>query len=844
MARHPISSTYKGPFRHLYSSKCFIRFGGALYHSLTKPSSLNFSWVCHYLLACLFKFVHWIISSSSSGTFTQLHLFFDSLFYFLLTISFAFLFLSLLFYLFNLISLPVLGFHVTLYIVNTLLILAPFIDTLLQSIAGLTLSPSTIAMYLSHDGVPEGQNDDVSDPSLIEKVIDVMKMGFDLDFASCFLLTIFLIIWVFCVVLLTIYLKKLPKFKSKSFKLFLISGTVSLIIIFASFVISTTSLVKVPPELVMFSYGEGFDNAKRKNLPELPNYISNQSMNSTNFMEDELKLDPNYQLIRDYYPLPKDRYWISNQYPLIHGSLNKLCKNYPKDVRCQNFKLDPYFEIERPDIFLLLWESVSGNFLSTSSNPFFDDCTPNLDKLWKQHGVVYDQVVSSSCPTANSWWSIFNQILPIPTESSIKTTLNTKFQSFPNLISKSNANYTRIYMSGASPAFDGKHRWLEQKENSDQNFYKYENSPVWSGSGYTKKFNNDRILVDQMKKTVDQYDEESVNKPLFLWSLSISTHLPFSTFDDPKKVGSQRPKDWVEAYKRSLRYSDEYFIGRFIDYLKTRNRANNTIVVIQPDHAAYTLILKMKKFGGSKSLFTCLNCPEDPISTHDELYHTTSIILFLGGEEQRKKLKIPPPGTRDSRVASVFDVISTIVEFSGAGDEPTHSLGRSLVNPNMDDSLRKTLSMASNGAELGLSDSIVRTDWTGAKAVTMPRKRPTYMNNKDMVANTDKFKEISGIQKGIEQLIRQNMVWNDQIQGQVNEIPEENATDFNNTKQLNFNTENSFGRMILLLLFTISIGISLLSVLFSFLCNNLGSIVAQSSYKFDDFYDKMMVEIV
>ncbi|KAL0206369.1 hypothetical protein P9112_001676 [Eukaryota sp. TZLM1-RC] len=831
--------------KYSYSSNSFVRFGRIVYYQFINPSSLNFSWVFHYLLACLFKFIHWIILSFSFGTFTRLHLVFDSLFYFLLTLSFAFLFLSLLFSLFSLISLPLRGFHITLYLAITLLILASFIDTLLQSIAGLTLSPSTIGMYLSQDDVIDGQKDDVMDPSLIGKMIDVVKMAFDLDFANSFFLMVFLIVWMTTVIFLTFHLKKLPKLKVKSFKLFSICSIVSLVIIFSSFVLPTTSLVKVPPELVMFSYGEGFDYSKSSHLPELPELPECQPNTTSNTIQNEPKLDPNYQLIRDFYPLPKDRFWMSHQYPLIHGSLNKLCRNYPKDVKCQNFKPDPYFEIERPDIFLLLWESVSGNFLSTSPNPFFDDSTPNLHKLWKQHGVVYDQVVSNSCPTANSWWSMFNQILPIPTESSIKTTLNVNFQSFPNLVSKSKANYTRIYMSGASPAFDGKHNWLERKENNDENQYKYENSPIWSGAGYTRKFNNDRILVDQMKKRVDQYDKESPNKPLFLWSLSISTHFPFSTFDDPEKVGSQHPKDLVEAYKWTLRYSDEHFIGRFIEYLKTRKRANNTIVVIQPDHAVFNLISKMKRFAVSTdSLFKCLNCPEDPIATHDEFYYTTSIILFLGGEEQRKKLKIPPPGTRDSRVASVFDVISTIVEFSGAGDEPTHSLGRSLVNPNMDDSLRKTLSMASNGAELGLSDSIVRTDWTGARAVTMPRKRPTYMNNKGMSAKTDKFNEISGIQKGIEQLIRQNMVWNDHIEDEINEIAENTLIDSNNMKQHNLNTEHFSGKMILLLLTSISIGISLLSVLSSFLFNHLGSIVAKSPYKFDDFYDKMKVEVV
>ncbi|KAL0248123.1 hypothetical protein GEMRC1_003359 [Eukaryota sp. GEM-RC1] len=55
------------------------------------------------------------------------------------------------------------------------------------------------------------------------------------------------------------------------------------------------------------------------------------------------------------------------------------------------------------------------------------------------------------------------------------------------------------------------------------------------------------------------------------------------------------------------------------------------------------------------------------------------LLAFLGGESQRKRLMIPSPGTIDYRPSSAVDMIASLVDLAGAGDEVSYAMGRSLL---------------------------------------------------------------------------------------------------------------------------------------------------------------------
>ncbi|KAL0231033.1 hypothetical protein GEMRC1_010438 [Eukaryota sp. GEM-RC1] len=282
---------------------------------------------------------------------------------------------------------------------------------------------------------------------------------------------------------------------------------------------------------------------------------------------------------------------------------------------------------ERPDIFLVLWETFSGNYNSAIDNPLVDDITPNLKKFFEDYGVLYHELVTNACPTANSFWSLFNLGLPLSHGNTIIDTLHTNVDSIYNLINRSPANYSTLYTSAANPNFDGKDKWLD-KNQIDDVFFRYDNIPESQnydtplGPKFAQIWNNDRILVDQVRERTDLI---SNNSPIFNWITSISTHNPYSTFDDPEIVGSPFPLTKFERYLRALNYSDKYLVDKMLNYFKSRNKPN-TVVIFMGDHAAYKVPKLVPK---------CLKCPRPPFE-NDQIFYTTAVLGYLGDDDMRK----------------------------------------------------------------------------------------------------------------------------------------------------------------------------------------------------------------
>ncbi|KAL0249616.1 hypothetical protein GEMRC1_004846 [Eukaryota sp. GEM-RC1] len=101
-----------------------------------------------------------------------------------------------------------------------------------------------------------------------------------------------------------------------------------------------------------------------------------------------------------------------------------------------------------------------------------------------------------------------------------------------------------MFVSATDPAFDGKNFWLDESSGVDLSYFKFENSDYQNlfGKGYTKQWNNDRILVRQLKNIISDFDSTNFKKsPIFSLILSVSTHMPYTTFDLPSIVGSPLP---------------------------------------------------------------------------------------------------------------------------------------------------------------------------------------------------------------------------------------------------------------------------------------------------------------
>ncbi|KAL0241400.1 hypothetical protein GEMRC1_006635 [Eukaryota sp. GEM-RC1] len=473
------------------------------------------------------------------------------------------------------------------------------------------------------------------------------------------------------------------------------------------------------------------------------------------------------KILRDFFPLPPNRYYLSEEFPLIHGSLATYCGLHPESERCSQKNLDferkvmeKDKEVERPDIFLISWESLSGSYLPMTRHPQVLNATPELFKNFKDHGVFYHECVVSGSPSANSLWTtVF--MGPSLHKANFLQTDYVNMDSLYSLMKRTISDYVVSFVSTANPPYDRQNMILDQNlEYLDEIYFKYENGENYDDDYYGgvdknrfARWNNDRILIEQAQSRLKHLNQKFKNRPIFQQLISMSTHIDFSTLDKPLPGEEPFPTEKRDRYIRALQYSDKHLIGNLVDHLKSRERGNNTVVIVIGDHGAF----------GQQLGYDC-DCPRQPFDG-DQVFYTTATLLFFGSPEQRAKLGIPKPGTVDYTPCTNLDIVATIVDLAGGSYETTSSLGRSLLNPHMDKSKKKTISMTQSYAELGLSDIIVRMNWLKTRSVSLMRPHPTYFNESYVFVSDEHFSFIEEVADAWHNLVFADKVWNPKFIG-------------------------------------------------------------------------------
>ncbi|KAL0206247.1 hypothetical protein P9112_001554 [Eukaryota sp. TZLM1-RC] len=636
-----------------------------------------------------------------------------------------------IFLFFRLTSIHSIGFYIFFYIFSLAVLILPIADVIFSLTAGQKLTPSTLQAYSSSG----------TGGSPFSVIFDSIYIARSYSPEITDQLTKALLKAVVVIVLCQILSSNLRKFK-----IFIsISKVCFYLIVGISFI-----YLLLPSSFYLRNSHEPIHVATK--IADAHFLFSSPAYPQSNYEED-------VELIRDFFQLPKDQYWISNDFPLVHGDFEKFCQFNPDDSECQKEgqKDEVIDDVippqERPDVFFIVWECLTGTINSAVDNPLLDDATPNLKKLFKEHGVLYHELVSNACPTANSFWSIFNQALPLSHGNTIIDTLGVETDSIFDVIKRSKANYATLYTSSANPNFDGKDSWLDRSDIDDV-YFKYANTekaadyPSPLGQKFAKIWNNDRILVDHVKERTDKISKTYPNRPIFNWVTSISTHNPFTTFDDPEIVGSPWPETKAKRLFRATQYSDKYLVEKMLEYINSRNNSN-TVVIIMGDHAAYKV---------PKLTPNCPDCPQSPFD-NDLVFYTSAVLAYLGDDDQRRKLGIPKAGTRDYRAVSALDMVATIADLTGSGDEVSYSMGRSLLNSKVNDDTRKSLSLISLGAELGLPDSIVRVDWSGSTRLELMRPHPTFTHPDAITTETEWFPKIIRVNMIYNYLVKSNRLW-------------------------------------------------------------------------------------
>jgi len=181
----------------------------------------------------------------------------------------------------------------------------------------------------------------------------------------------------------------------------------------------------------------------------------------------------------------------------------------------------------------------------------------------------------------------------------------------------------------------------------------YSESNLFSEKGF---FPSEKNMVNETIKFISNHDTTST-QPLFIHFKTKSPHYPYEfpndetgTFDE---IGSPS-----ENYTIGMKYIDIH-LGRLYDYLETRDKKDNTIVIIVGDHANYL----------DKSIATAL---------------PTDDVLWTGAIISANVNIIGQYGINNSHCTQI-DIMPTILHLSG-DIAPRVSLGRNLLDTNFKES--------------------------------------------------------------------------------------------------------------------------------------------------------------
>lgn len=226
----------------------------------------------------------------------------------------------------------------------------------------------------------------------------------------------------------------------------------------------------------------------------------------------------------------------------------------------------PLLEISRPNVILLIWESLTAKVVGRLGG--VSGVTPSLDSL-SHEGILFDSLYASGDRSAQGLVAILSGFPTLP-HVQIMNTPN-KAAALPALSDDfGKAGYTTSFYYGGELAFANIKAYLINARFDriigEDAFAKSDRNSKWGA--------HDHVVLGRLLADVPR-----LPRPFFTTIFTLSSHEPFEIPTPPRFPGSDVESEFLSAHA----YTDQS-VGEFIRAAEREPWWDSTLVVIVGDH--------------------------------------------------------------------------------------------------------------------------------------------------------------------------------------------------------------------------------------------------------------------
>lgn len=227
---------------------------------------------------------------------------------------------------------------------------------------------------------------------------------------------------------------------------------------------------------------------------------------------------------------------------------------------------------KKPNLVIVLMESMSAKFLDENRPDGANIITPNLSKLSKE-GIFFSNTYATGTRSVRGIEALTLAVPPLPGMSIVRRQNNEKLHNIGSILH--DKGYDNKWIYGGHGYFDNMNYYFAN------NGFQVVDRGAWAKEEVTFANAWGAADEDTFNKVITEADKSyAAKKPFFSILLTISNHRPYTYPDGRIDLPSK-----IARREGGVKYAD-YAIGKFIEDAKSKPWFENTVFVFIADHTA------------------------------------------------------------------------------------------------------------------------------------------------------------------------------------------------------------------------------------------------------------------